>query len=245
MTEFQGFLTAEGLSPRERYQALAVGSPRLADLIVYEIFTLLVLPLPGALGYALRQKLLPRFLDSVGRAPVVGKGLTVRHPKKIRLGNHVVLDDDVVLDSKGDTGGITIGDRVLIGRQTILSVFSGTLEIGDGCNLGSRCRVATRSRLVLGRSVLIAANCYLGAPNHRFERIDVPVIAQGTPADSGGLEIADNVWIGAGVTVLDGVRIGRDAIIGAHSLVTRDVPPYAIAAGAPARVIRMRDGAPA
>ena len=91
---------------------------------------------------------------------------------------------------------------------------------------------------------MIAANCYLGASNHRFERLDVPVIAQGTPDDSAGVEVADNVWIGAGTTVLDGVRIGRDAIIGAHSLVTADVPAFAIAAGTPARVLRMRDGAP-
>ena len=149
MTEFQGFLTGDGLSARERYQALAVGSTRFRDLLAYELACFLLLPLPGALGYALRQKLLPRFLGAVGQAPVVGKGLTVRHPGKIRLGHHVAIDDHVTLDAKGETGGIEIGDRVMIGRQTILSVFSGTLVLGDGCS----CRLATRSRLVLGRSV--------------------------------------------------------------------------------------------
>lgn len=239
ISPLQETLGSSAASPLESYRRMMVGSSRWSDLLLYELVTMLALPMPGALGYALRRTLLPFLLGRLGQGTLVGRGLTLRHPAKIRIGSHAAIDDFVVLDARGESGGIDVGDHVLIGRGCILVAKDGSLVIGEGTNVGSHCRIATRERLSLGKSVLVAANCYLGATNHHFERSDVPVIAQGVQSAE-GLEIGDNVWIGAGVTVLNGVRVGRDAIIGAHSLVNADVPPFAIVAGTPARVLRMR-----
>ena len=73
---------------------------------------------------------------------------------------------------------------------------------------------------------------------HEFGRTDVPVIRQGRP--SKGIDVGPGCWLGAGAAILDGVSVGHDAVIGAHAVVTDDVPAFAIAAGAPARVVRDR-----
>jgi len=76
------------------------------------------------------------------------------------------------------------------------------------------------------------------AENHNIGRTDVPIDAQGVTRQ--GIVIEDDCWLGGGATILAGVRVGRGAVVAAGAIVTRDVPPYAIVAGVPARVVRMR-----
>jgi acetyltransferase-like isoleucine patch superfamily enzyme len=89
--------------------------------------------------------------------------------------------------------------------------------------------------LRIGNFVRIATHCVLVPANHGFDRLDVPIARQ--PVQALGITIEDDVWIGANSVVLDGVTIGRGAIIGAGTVVTKDVRPYAICVGNPARVI--------
>ena len=95
--------------------------------------------------------------------------------------------------------------------------------------------------LSIGRDVLIAAHCSFISAQHVFGDLSQPIRAQGLTT-RGDIVIEDDVWLGMGVRVMDGVRIGRGSVVGANSVVTRDVPPYSVAVGAPARVIRKRTG---
>ena len=79
--------------------------------------------------------------------------------------------------------------------------------------------------------------CIWSAGDHLYDRVDTPVLQQGRTAR---IEVDDNVWLGAHVVVSDGSRVGRDAIIGAGAVVIGDVPPFHIAAGVPAKIIRDR-----
>lgn len=91
---------------------------------------------------------------------------------------------------------------------------------------------------MVGNGVDIASNCTFFPYDHGFLP-DEPIRQQ--PLQSkGGIIVEDDVWLGAGVTVLDGVKIGRGAVVGAGSVVTHDIPPGAIAAGVPARILKMR-----
>jgi acetyltransferase-like isoleucine patch superfamily enzyme len=90
----------------------------------------------------------------------------------------------------------------------------------------------------IGNNVLIAAYTYLVGGGHNYADVEVPVIDQGRVAL--GIQLGDDLFIGAGVKILDGVAIGRGAIVGTGSVVTKDVPAYAIVAGTPARVMRYR-----
>lgn len=222
-----------------KYQELVVGSRSIWFLIKYELIMLLASWVPGALGILLRSKLYPLILGKVGRGVTFGTNVVLRHPKKIFLGDNVVIDDNCVLDAKGPTNrGIFIGDGVFLGRNTILSCKNGDIVIDDGANIGFNCEVFSAGSVRLGKNILVAAYSYFVGGTHTFARTDVPIIEQ--PRDAKGIEIGDNAWIGAHVVVLDGCRVGRDAIIGAGAVVNSDIPDYAIAVGIPAKVVRSR-----
>jgi acetyltransferase-like isoleucine patch superfamily enzyme len=229
-------------SALRKYQDLVVGSRSLAFLLGYEAVVTLVSWLPGALGLVLRRLAYPFLLGSVGRNVTFGRDVVLRHPRKIRIGDDVVIDDLVVLDAKGEHNlGISIGTGVFLGRGTILSCKDGDIELQDHVNIGFNCEIFSGSRVVVGRHGLFAAYTYLVGGGHEFERAQVPVLEQGR--SSRGITLDENVWLGAGAKVLDGVRIGRDVVVGANAVVTGDLPDGVIAAGIPARVIRKRDEA--
>lgn len=230
-----------GASPLRKYQDLVVGSRSLLRLALHEVVILTSSWVPGALGLVLRKLLYPLLLGSVGRGVVFGHGVVLRHPHKIRLGDGVTVDDLVVLDAKG-TGnrGIDVGRGVFLGRGTILSCKDGDITIGDHGNFGFQCEVFSGSSVVVGRHGLFAAQTYLVAGGHEFDRPGVAVIDQ--PRSSRGIVLGDDVWLGTGVKVLDGVRIGSHVVVGANAVVNADLPEGAIAAGVPARVLRSRDG---
>ena len=131
-----------------------------------------------------------------------------------------------------------IGNGVFVGRNTILSCKNGDIVIEDNANIGFNCEIFSASRVRLGRNALVAAYTYLVGGDHLHDRVDIPVFQQGRT--SSGIDVGDNVWLGAHVVVADGSRIGRDTIIGAGAVVIGEIPEFQIAAGAPAKVIRDR-----
>jgi acetyltransferase-like isoleucine patch superfamily enzyme len=231
-----------GASPLRKYQDLVVGSRSLGRLLLHETVLLVSSWTPGALGLLLRKLLYPLLLGSVGRGVVFGQGVVLRHPHKVRLGDGVTVDDLVVLDAKGTSNrGIDVGHGVFLGRGTILSCKNGDIAIGDHGNFGFHCEIFSGSSVKVGRHGLFAAQAYLVGGGHEFEREGLAVIDQ--PRSSRGIVLGDNVWLGTGAKVLDGVRIGSDVVVGANAVVNTDLPDGAIAAGVPARVLRHRTGA--
>lgn len=242
LTGSQEFVTGTSVGAAAKYRRLAVGEDMgLLHLAAYELLTGLLGPMPGAAGYFLRQKLYRGLLRRMGPRAAIGRNVTLRHPSRISLGEGVAIDDYVLLEARD--GELVIGDRTMISRQAIISTRGGSIHIGDHCSIGSGVRLATLGRVTLEDYVLVAANCYLGGGDHRFDRLDVPVISQGM-AEQKGVVIGRGAWIGTGAMVMDGVTVGHDAIIGAASLVTQDIPALAVAVGRPARVIRLRGEGP-
>lgn len=225
----------------QKYRQLTVGEKGILYLLKYEIILSLLGNFPGALGYFLRSKFYRLLLKKAGRGIIWGRDITLRHPHKIEIGNNVAINDYAVLDAYGgDESGISIGDETLISRNAVLNSKGGFIEIGKRTNLGMMSIVFSRDcRVRVGNDVLISAYCYLMAGgSHAIERTDIPIAYQG--AECWGIEIGDNVWLGAGVKVLDGCRIGRDSVVGTNSFVNTDIPEFAVAAGSPAKVIKMR-----
>ena len=238
-TELQAALTQSGSSLR-KYQDIVVGSHRLSTLFRYEVITSLLGPFPCAAGMVLRMIVYPGLLGGCGSGVVFGRSITLRHPKKIFLGKNVILDDNCVLDAKGSGNrGIFVGDNVIIGRNSVISCKDGDIHIGNNTNIAMNCFIQSACEVTIGDNVLFAAYCYvIGGGDHKTDRTDIPILAQGQVVK--GITIEDNCWLGAGVKVLDGVKIGRDSIIGAAAVVTKDIPEYSIAAGLPAAVRRDR-----
>ena len=106
---------------------------------------------------------------------------------------------------------------------------------GSFLNLGVQ--VAAVELVEIGEHCMFANGCFVTDGNHRFDDPDKPVTWQGFTS-KGPTRIGDNVWCGANVVITSGVTIGERCVIGANSVVTTDLPPFSIAAGAPARVLR-------
>jgi acetyltransferase-like isoleucine patch superfamily enzyme len=235
----QDELSRPGVSAREKYAALIVGRPGWGALVKYEAVVMLSQSVPGALGLALRKTLYPLLLGSCGKNVVFGQNVVLRHPHKVHIGDNVLIDDNCLIDAKGDSNaGIRIASGVFIGRNTILSCKNGDIDLGEGANIGFNCEIFSASRVRIGRSALIAAYCYLIGGDHDFSDASRPVLAQART--SAGIALGDGAWLGAGAKVLDGVEIGAHAVIGAGAVVRQSVPERATAVGVPARIVSTR-----
>jgi acetyltransferase-like isoleucine patch superfamily enzyme len=232
-------LFAPGKSSRVKYAELVVGRSGFGALLKYELIVTFSQSWPGALGLAIRKALYPMLLGSCGRNVIFGQHVVLRHPHKIHIGSNVVIDDNCLVDAKGESNrGIRIGDGVFVGRNTILSCKNGDIELADAANLGFNCEVFSASRVTIGKGVLMAAYSYVIGGDHDFSDPSKPVLEQGRT--SSGVAIGDGVWIGAGAKILDGLSVGDGAVIGAGAVVRENVPASAIAVGIPARVVGSR-----
>jgi acetyltransferase-like isoleucine patch superfamily enzyme len=235
----QDELSRPGISVREKYAALIVGRPGWNALLKHELVVLLSQSVPGALGLALRRSLYPLLLGACGRNVVFGQNVVLRHPHKIHIGDNVVIDDNCLIDAKGESNaGIRIARGVFIGRNTIVSCKNGDIDIAEGANVGFNCEIFSASRVGIGRNALIAAYCYLIGGDHDFSDASRPVLEQGRKSE--GISVGEGAWLGAGAKVLDGVAIGANAVIGAGAVVRESVPERSTAVGVPARIVGTR-----
>jgi len=239
-TELQAALTDAKKSAFKKYQEVTIGSLSIGFLIKYELIMGIFGSLPGALGLALRRSLFKTLLGKVGSNVIFGRNVVFRHPQKIHLGDNVIIEDNCVLDAKGENNkGIFIGDNVMLGRNSILSCKNGDLNIGNNTIININAFIQSGKRVDIGKNVGIGAYCYIiGAGEHIMTRTDIPIIAQGQIVS--GITIEDNVMIGTGAKIKDGITIGRDAFIGAGAVVTKSIPEFSIAVGVPASVVRKR-----
>lgn len=240
--KIQDSIVGEKKSKLKRYQELVIGTEKLSDLIKYEIIVLLFSWIPGALGVLLRGKTFPLILGSVGKGCVFGRNIVFRHPSKIKLGNNVILDDNLLIDAKGeDNEGITLKDEVFIGRNSILSCKGGDIELDERANLGANCYIFSSNIVKLGKDVIVAAYTYfVGGGNYKLDQLNIPINQQYDFEGKGGVEIGDNVWVGAHVVVLDGVKVGKGSVIAAGAIVSKSVEEMSIVGGVPAKVIKNR-----
>jgi acetyltransferase-like isoleucine patch superfamily enzyme len=168
---------------------------------------------------------------------------TIFH-KKLETGRHVYIDDGVMIFQDSDGESVSIGDRVHLHRDTIIQTGSGgRVSIGDETHIQPRCQFsAYKGPIDVGRRVEIAPRCAFYSYDHGIAP-ELPVREQAINT-KGGILLDDDVWLGYGVIVLDGVHIGKGAVIGAGSVVTSSIPSEGIAVGNPARIIRVRKDKP-
>lgn len=164
------------------------------------------------------------------------------HHAELRLGKRVFIDDRCLIFRNSNGGAVELGDNVYIYRDTIIETGDGgCVTIGKGSSIHPRCQLnAYLQPIQVGSGVMIAANCAFYSYDHGMAP-ELPVRQQPL-CSRGPIVVSDEAWIGTGSIVLSGVSIGTGAVVGAGSVVTRDVPAGAIVAGNPARIIKMRTG---
>jgi acetyltransferase-like isoleucine patch superfamily enzyme len=228
----------ERTSPYRRYLRMFVGEESLGALMRFEVLTGALGALPGALGYFLRSKAYRWLFKRIGKGSVIGRSVVLRCPGRISIGTHVMIDDYVVLDAKGASSAVELGNRILVGRNTILSCHEARIRVGDFVSIGPFCFFASKSHIEIGSHVSIGSGSHLMAGGHAFTDPSTPIILQARI--SKGIVVEDGAWIGSGTKVLDGVTIGKNSIVGAGAVVTESIPPNVIAVGVPAKILRSR-----
>jgi acetyltransferase-like isoleucine patch superfamily enzyme len=153
--------------------------------------------------------------EAFARGPIHGDALEMLREGRLEIGPQVFLEPGVWLTS-GPEGRIRIGGGTFLNLDVMIAA-EGLVEIGEHC--------------------MAANGCLITDGSHRFDDPERPVPWQGFTT-KGPTILGDNVWLGANVVVTSGVTIGRRSVIGANSVVTADIPPFSIAAGSPAKVIR-------
>jgi acetyltransferase-like isoleucine patch superfamily enzyme len=158
----------------------------------------------------------------------------------VRLGSHVFIDDGVMIYQNGNGEPVVVGDRVhLHDNVCIQTGEGGTISIGPDTHIQRHCQIeAYLAPIHIGSGVDIAPRCAFYSFDHGI--LPGTRISSQPLQSKGAITIEDEVWLGYGVIVLSGVRIGRGAVVGAGSVVTRDVPDGAVAVGVPARIVKTR-----
>lgn len=159
---------------------------------------------------------------------------------KIIFGKNIFIGDRVRIFNDRDGGKVKIGDKVRIFDYTFLQTGEeGQITIGEDTNIHPRCQLsAYKSSIIIGNGVHIAPNCAFFPYDHGIRAGED--IFQQPLTSKGDIIIKDFAWIGTGVIVVSGGKVGEGAVIGAGSLVNTEIPDFAIAVGNPARVIKYR-----
>jgi len=184
-----------------------------------------------------------RLLSAMGTRAYISPRAQIKCPN-LQVGRRCFIDDYVTIYThpRGQ-GSVCLDEGVHLYRWSIAELGEGSasLRIGSKTYIQSGCILnAFISNIIIGANCMIAPHCAFVSYQHGFADTRRPMREQ--PLTSrGDIVIEDDVWLGVNVSVMDGVTIGRGAIVAAGAVVTQDIPPYAIAGGAPARVIRFRE----
>ncbi len=235
-------ITEKG-SALAKYQHVILGTRSVPYLIYFEICSWFG-KIPGALGIVLRKVFWPRLFGSCGKGVMFADNIVLRHPKRIHLGDHVVLSEGSVLDARHDDEDrvLVLADDVMLSINVMISCKNGCVHVGPRTGLSAQTVIHATNDcpVIIGADAIIGPQCYIaGGGNYHHDRLDVPIREQGIEPD-GGVTLEDNVWLGAKTTVLGGVTMHSGSISGAGAVVTKSVPANSICAGVPARVIRER-----
>ncbi len=139
----------------------------------------------------------------------------------------------------GRRGRIRFGRFVWVGDGTKIRCHEGEVVIGAKTVLGQECTISAYKRIRVGEQCVVADRAMFIDFDHGIVEVERPIRQQGIYMEP--VNVGSNVWIGYGATVLRGAAVGDNAVLGTYAVVTRDVPANAVAAGVPARVIRMRE----
>ena len=175
---------------------------------------------------------------------LVGKQVSIRYANYLEAGKDLIIEDYAEINARSQQK-IRLGNRVTIGKYAIIrpgNLYGGEpgegLRIGDHSNVGPYSYIGCSGFISIGNNVMISPRVSIYAENHVFDATDATIKSQGVQRKT--VVIEDDCWIAANSIVLAGVTIGKGSVVAAGSVVSKDVPPYSVVAGVPARIIKSR-----
>lgn len=195
--------------------------------------------IPSVIGIALRSVFYRLILKMDGLVAIEAN-VRIRYADHIRLARGAYIDESVYLHAMPD--GIEIGENTYVMHHAELHVFNfrnlphAHIKVGKNCLISEFNVLRGQGGITIGDNVYTSPFVQMVAVNHVYQDRGQPIISQGITAQ--GITIEDNVWIGSAAIILDGVRIGKGAVVAAGAVVTKEVPPFTIVAGIPAQVVK-------
>lgn len=173
----------------------------------------------------------------------VGKNVKIKHAKHIKADGGLTIGDGCTINALSK-GGIEFGNNVTLGSGTIIECTGVIRELGETLKIGSHvgfaqnCFIEMRGNITIGDDCIFAPGVSLAAENHNFSDVTTPIRLQGATRE--GITIGRDCWIGTKATILDGVTIGDGCIIAAGAIVNKDVEPFTVVGGVPAKPLKSR-----
>lgn len=179
----------------------------------------------NSLNKRIRTSILISQFHKVGKSPNFNFPIYTHGLANISIGDHFIGGERIKLRTYSDWRG---------------TKFAPSISIGNNVHIGTDCQLSTINEIIIEDGVLLASFVYISDISHgKIDKEELPIPPLERPLYSKGpIRICKNVWIGEKASILPGVTIGEGSIIGANSVVTHDIPPFSIACGAPARIIR-------
>lgn len=177
---------------------------------------------------------------SMGENVTIGAGVKIINPEFISVGDNVSIGDNCTLIARGEKG-ITLADGVRLQHRVYLDterVTDGYINVGKGVYIGTGTTLFGHKGLEIGDDCLLAQNITLTPYSHIYDDPDNIIYSQGGHCEK--VTIGNDCYLGMGVCVMYSGNIGEGSVIGAGSTVVKPIPPYSIAVGSPARVIKSR-----
>lgn len=217
-------------------------SSNLGRYILEQSLFFLVGWIPTVIGIGIRGILYRLILNMDGMAAIDSK-VRLRFANNIKLAHGAYLDQGSYLHAT--PGGIDIGENTIVMHGAVLHVYNfrdlphAGIKIGKDSLVGEYSIIRGQGGVEIGDRVFTSPFTQVIAVNHMFHDTKRPFTEQGITAE--GIIIEDDVWLGAGAVITDGVKVGKGAVVAAGAVVTKDVPPYTVVGGVPAKVIKRVD----
>ncbi len=225
----------------KEYEERIIGRNAFTALLYHETVMFLAKRTPGGIGVLLRRLLYNRLFKQCGSGIILAENITFRGVTKIEIGNNVWIDSNALIDASPESQGLFLENDVEIHQGALIATGrteNSTVHIGQATRVGPYTCIFGHGGIHIGQSVLIAGHNFIVASQHRYHNPKIFVKDQGITAT--GIVIGDDVWIGANCVIMDGVTVGQGCVIGAGAIVNKDISPYSVAAGQPARIIKQR-----
>jgi acetyltransferase-like isoleucine patch superfamily enzyme len=155
----------------------------------------------------------------------IDPSVEIRHARQVSMGSNCVVRARTILNGRSNREpfGVRLGENTYIKEGCYIDAYGGFVNIAGYCAFGQNAFIHGGGGVTIGKYVIAGPSTCIIASNHRYGSIELPTMLQGDRCE--GIRIGNNVWLGSFVIVLDGVTIGDNAVVGAGTIVTRDVPP--------------------
>jgi len=157
----------------------------------------------------------------------IHSSVEIKNPEKVRLGKNSIIKRGTIINGRSSNEiGVYLGEDTYIKEYCYVDAYNGIIHFEGKTAIGQFCVIAGHGNINIGKYVMVGAHSYILSSNHIFKSLETPYIFQGDTVKP--VVIEDNVWIGCNVVILQGVTIGRNSVIGAGSVINKDVPPNTI-----------------